>query len=197
MEVTRIREGLWTWSLPHPAWTPEADRPDGWPRIVNSVFHEAAGGPIVLIDPLVPPEDDPESARFFAALDRDLSRSASRLEILIGNEYHGRSADLLHKKYSATRGADVHAHADFPKKPECRPTKRFRSGDTLPGGIVAYGLPALSPAETAFWIPAHRALVFADAVLGTGGGAMRCVPPTWADGGAAGRKRFERDFRPS
>ena len=43
--------------------------------------------------------------------------------------------------------------------------RTFRWGDELPGGIVAYEVDALSPDETALYIPAHRALAIGDGVV--------------------------------
>jgi hypothetical protein len=43
--------------------------------------------------------------------------------------------------------------------------RTFAWGDELPGGIVACEVDALSPDETAFHIPAHRALAIGDGVV--------------------------------
>ena len=43
--------------------------------------------------------------------------------------------------------------------------RTYAWGDELPGGIVACGVGALSPDETALHIPAHRALAIGDGVV--------------------------------
>jgi hypothetical protein len=45
-----LRPGLWTWTAPHPEWTPDQGGPDGWDEIVRCYAHAD-----VLIDPLDPP----------------------------------------------------------------------------------------------------------------------------------------------
>jgi len=60
MDVLEIAPGLWRWTGYHEEWRQE----------VGSVHCETEDG-VVLIDPLVPPED---TERFWRALDRDVER---------------------------------------------------------------------------------------------------------------------------
>src|SRR5882672_8495500 len=104
MEVSRIRDGLWRWTVPHPAWKPEFDRADGWGRSVGSVYAEFDGA-VVLIDPLVP--SDPESEeRIWSALDADIARRSRPVLILMGSVDHGRSADAVARRCLA-KGHEV------------------------------------------------------------------------------------------
>jgi glyoxylase-like metal-dependent hydrolase (beta-lactamase superfamily II) len=186
--VLRIDEGLWRWTAPHPEWKPEQGGPEGWERMVGSVYCETDEG-IVLIDPLIPPVGTPESTRLLAALDRDLDRAGRPVAILLANHYHVRSADALRERYAARPGAEVWAHAESPVGD--RATRRFGAIDPLPGGIRALPASGLNPGEVVFHLPAHRALVPADALLGAGPGRLRLAPRAWA----ADPQRYDRLFR--
>src|SRR3989442_6617435 len=117
MDVLEIEQGLWRWTAPHPLWTAEKGKPGGWGQMVGCVYYDpahrgkdlptvaspATAGPaktIVLIDPLAPPEGTPEAARFWAALDADIERAGAPVAILIGNEYHSRSAQSIYERYA-------------------------------------------------------------------------------------------------
>jgi len=56
-------------------------------------------------------------------------------------------------------------------------TDAFRPDDALPGGIEAFRTGRA--AEVVYWIPAHRALVAGDALLGDGEGGVRLCPRSW------------------
>ena len=60
--------------------------------------------------------------------------------------------------------------------------RTFAWGDTLPGGIVAYEVDALSADETAFHIPAHNTLAIGDGVVRwPGSEALTFVPVEFMD----------------
>ena len=52
MRVQEIEPGLWRWTGRHPDWTDD----ENWDPEVGCVYHETAEA-VLLIDPLVPPED--------------------------------------------------------------------------------------------------------------------------------------------
>jgi len=54
--------------------------------------------------------------------------------------------------------------------------RTFAWGDELPGGIVAREVDALSPDETALYLPRHRALSIGDGVVRWGGDELTFVP---------------------
>ena len=93
MRVDQIAAGLWRWTGEHPGWSPASD----WPREVGCVYYEAPDA-VVLIDPLIPPED---RERFLEALDRDVERAAKRVAILLTTDSHARSRDELVERYDA------------------------------------------------------------------------------------------------
>jgi glyoxylase-like metal-dependent hydrolase (beta-lactamase superfamily II) len=149
MEVRRIDEGLWHWTAPHPEWKPGED----WEQDVGCVYWEADDA-VVLVDPQVPTAE-PDRARFFQALDRDVERAGLPVAILLTSEWHGRS----HAELAARYGARVVT------PPET---------DSLPDGVAATELPE----EVVYWLPGPRAIVPGDTLLGTDEGLTLC-PASW------------------
>lgn len=194
LEVTKIRDGLWRWMAPHPEWTPEKGGAGGWGRMVGCVYVELPGA-VVLIDPLVPPEGSADEARFWKALDGDVSRLERPVAVLLGNRYHLRSSRAVAERYRRSATATVWAHEEGRPFVGAVTDRWFRAGDRLPGGIEAYSASGLNPDETLFWIPEYRALVASDAILGAGGGELRVAPPSWGAPGDEGWSRYERAFR--
>jgi glyoxylase-like metal-dependent hydrolase (beta-lactamase superfamily II) len=151
MEVERIAPGLWRWTAPHPEWRTDTE----WPRDVGCVYYEG-GDAVVLIDPLVPADEDD---RFWHALDRDVARADRRVVVLRTVHWHQRSIDEVLARY---------------------PGARMWSGESdepLPAGVKAY--PVEHADETLFWIDEHRALLAGDVLLGTEGGGVRPCPDSW------------------
>jgi hypothetical protein len=186
MEVTELAPGLWRWTAPHPTWTPDKDRPGGWARMVGCLYLEppaATRDALVLIDPLAPPDGTPEAVRFWGALDADVKRLALPIAVLVGNEFHGRSADAVRERY-ARLGVTTWALPAASGKASCSIDRVFEPGDPLPGGVEACAVSGLDPAEVAYWIGRHSALAFADAVIGAGEGRLRVAPRSWAPDGA-------------
>ncbi len=95
---------------------------------------------IVLIDPLVPGDED-DARRFWDALDRDVERLGLPICVLLTSPWHERSAAAVEARCGA-----------------CGMT---------PTGVQPI---PVSHEEAVFWIPAHGALVAGDALLGTGDG---------------------------
>lgn len=90
--------------------------------------------------------------------------------IVLGNGYHTRSTDEI----VARTGATVLGPSDAP-----------------PPGIEVIPIAGLDANETAYAVPTQRAIVFADAVIGSGGGAVRVAPPSWS----ADKELYARVFR--
>jgi glyoxylase-like metal-dependent hydrolase (beta-lactamase superfamily II) len=146
-------------------WTglhPDWKPEEGWDQEVGCVYYEAPDA-VVLVDPLAPPEDE---ERFWAALDRDFERAGKPVRVLLTVSWHDRSAEAVAKRYGAA--------TDGP----------------LPDGVAAHATPAGE--ETAYWLPAHGALVFGDAVLGADGGVRLC-PESWLEGTLA---QLKDELRP-
>lgn len=149
-----IGPGLWRWTGLHPAWTPAAE---GWEQEVACVYLEAEDA-VVLIDPLVPPEDED---RFWHALDRDVERLARPVVVVLTAAWHARSTTALVERYGASvwahpAGAERLAHAiDAP---------------VLPRGIEAFEIPPMNEGQVALFLREHRALVTAEVLAGVADG---------------------------
>lgn len=162
MEVSQIAPGLWRWTGYH----------EEWKEDVGCVYCEAEDG-VVLIDPLVPPED---SVRFSTALDRDVERAGRPVHVLVTIFWHTRSAAAMVERYSARVWAPTSGRGAVARRAGTV-TDQFRPGDPLPGGIAAFA--TARRAEVVYWIPQHGALVPGDVLLGDGKGGVRMCPESW------------------
>jgi glyoxylase-like metal-dependent hydrolase (beta-lactamase superfamily II) len=196
VKVTKVREGLWRWLLPHPAWTPDRDRPGGWGQFVGSVYYEAPDA-LVLIDPLAPAERTPDAAKFWKALDADVERVARPIVVLVGSVDHGRAADRIAARYRK-RGHEVAVLGSKKLRDDvsCRLTATLEEA-TLPRGVEAHPIVGMMPGETAFVLTKPRAVTFSDAVIGAGGGTLAVAPMSWGVRTPAGRRTYTRGFRRS
>ena len=158
-------DGLWRWTGVHPEWEPTPE--EGLPREVGCVYYEAEDA-VVLIDPLVPPED---RERFLDALDRDVERAGRPVAIVLTCPWHARSASELADRY----GGDVSQHGEDTRRP-LEGARQFELGDTLAGGIEAFD--AHFHGEALLWIPVHGTLVAGD-MLSVAHGRLRVAPEEW------------------
>ncbi len=134
---------------------------DHWEEEVGSLALESADG-LILIDPLDPP--------------RGLRRPD---HVLLTVFWHHRSTGDLRAKRVWTpkrsaqpvrnRGVDV--------------TDAFTAGDELPGGVQAFQTARVN--EVVYWLPAQRAVVAGDVLLGAGAkpsatdDPLRLCPERW------------------
>lgn len=157
---------MWRWTGVHPQWEPEPA--DALPRDVGCVYYEAEDA-VVLIDPLVPPED---RDRFLEALDRDVERARRPVAILLTCPWHARSSVELAERY----GGGIWMHGEDERQP-IEDARQFSFGDTMPGGVAPFD--AHFHGEALLWIPAHRALVSGDLLGAPRGGRLRIAPDQW------------------
>jgi hypothetical protein len=171
VQMREIAPGLWRWTVRHPEWTPEEE----WPPEVGCVAYET-GDTLVLIDPLVPP-DDAES--IWPNLDARVERTGRAPDVLISLFWHARSAQAILDRYAEAR---VWAHAPARELVAERTawTDLFRAGDPLPGAVEA--IDARRAFEVLFWLPDHRTLVAGDVLLGAEDGGIRILPDSWLGG---------------
>jgi hypothetical protein len=170
--MEELTPGLWTWTAPHPDWTPEQGGPDGWERDVRSYAYDARDS-LVLFDPLVSPIDV-----------RDLA-DGRPVVVVLTSEWHARSARELVAQLEAT----VHA-----------PTANLRDagvaalpyelGDDLPGDVEPHV--GGYPDEATLWIREHRALVIGDVFLGWGERGFRVQPDSWLAEGLTAQELREQ-----
>ena len=153
-----LRPGLWTWSAPHPSWTPEDGGPDGWEKEVRSYALDA-GDSLVLFDPLVEPE-------------RVAPLTGGRpVVVILTCHSHSRSSAELVEKLDAI----VHAPATETRNIGLQASS-YGVGDELSGDVEPQ--PGGYSDECTLWIPAHRALVTGDVFLG-GERGFRVQPDSW------------------
>lgn len=95
MEVERLADGLWRWSVEPGRWSVYAETPEA----------------IVLVDPVLPPEGSSDDARFLAALDRDVARCAVPLRVVETSAGRGSDGARLVARYGAP-GDDPGAQED-------------------------------------------------------------------------------------
>jgi hypothetical protein len=172
VDVAEIAPGLWRWTGYH----------EEWEEDVGSVYCETEDGAL-LIDPLVPPED---AERFWTALDRDVERAGGTVHVLVTVFWHTRDTAAVVKRYSARVWAPRRGRAAIERRAGTV-TDPFGTDDPLPGGLGA--LRTARAAEVVYWLPAHRALVPGDVLLGdgakgggtrsTGGRGLRMCPDSW------------------
>jgi hypothetical protein len=118
-----------------------------WTALRESIGHEVSSYYLaeerVAIDPMVPPERPdwfrPEHA-------------------LLTTRHHDRGAwELGCEVWVVEQGAhELEGRGEF---------RTYVWGDELPGGIVAWEVDALSPDETALYLPRHRAVAIGDGVV--------------------------------
>jgi ABC-2 type transport system ATP-binding protein len=198
LDARPLRPGLWRWTVPHPDWTPDRAKPGGWDRYVGCVSYEPSDPrePFILFDPLAPPAGTPEEQAFWKALDADVARRPAGVAVLLGNFWHDRSAEAIRSRYRGSPGCTVWADPAVTARIGLALDHPVDERTTLPGGVQAFPIEGLMAAETVYYIPEHRAIVAADALIGAGGGAVRVPPPRWADEDAEGQRRYHERLRP-
>jgi glyoxylase-like metal-dependent hydrolase (beta-lactamase superfamily II) len=162
MDVLEVAPGLWQWTGYH----------EEWKQDVGSVYYESPDG-VVLIDPIVPPED---TERFWRALDRDVTAAGGTVHVLVTVFWHTRNTREVVERYAARVWAPARGKQAIARRAGAV-TDAFGDGDPLPGGIVA--LRTVRAAEVVYWLPEHRALVPGDVLLGDGAGGIRLCPQSW------------------
>lgn len=168
MRVTRVEEGLWHW-------TEATDANTANSYLAGSVYYEAPEA-LVLINPLLPGGD--QTARFWDALDDDVTRVDLRVIILLTSAVHARARDqaAISTRYGATT---LHAWTTEPAsdEPNVAPT------EVSPG--VELRLCGRSN-ERIVWLPEPRALVAGDVLRGVDGVTLEWHGRACQDGPTSG-----------
>jgi hypothetical protein len=117
--------------------------------------------------------------------------------VLVGSVDHGRSVDEVAARYrDAGREVTVLGDAAIREGVSCTLDAALAERP-LPTGVAALSVVGMSPGERAFVLEPWKAAVFADAVIGAGGGRVRVAPPSWGVRTDEGRATYERGFRAS
>jgi glyoxylase-like metal-dependent hydrolase (beta-lactamase superfamily II) len=136
--MREISPGLWHWTARH-----EHIGVD-----VSSYYLERER---VLLDPILPPDGGAW-----------LEQHGPPENILLTNRHHDRHSWELRERF----GCPVHCVRNGMHELEGRgPPEPFDFGDELPGGAIVHEIGAISPDETALYIPTHKALACADGVI--------------------------------
>ena len=120
----------------------------------------------MLIDPLLDSDD---------ALAELVARVGKPVTVLVTVYWHTRSADLVARRHGARVLAPSGGKAAVRRRaPTMEP---FRLGEPLPAGVEAFATARSS--EVVYWLPAHRAVVTGDVILGAEGSGLRLCPRSW------------------
>jgi glyoxylase-like metal-dependent hydrolase (beta-lactamase superfamily II) len=142
-----VADGLWVWRLRHPAWRPDED----WDPVVSSTCVES-GGEVLVLDPLAPPRDA-------TAIWERLDARPPTVAVVLKPD-HVRDVDAFVRRYGARAfGPSLFWRDDVPETE----LEAIEPGSRLPGGLVAL-YDGRGRNETPLWLPAQRAIVFADAL---------------------------------
>jgi glyoxylase-like metal-dependent hydrolase (beta-lactamase superfamily II) len=162
-EIIDVAAGLWIWRVEHPDWREDV----GWEPPVTSTLVES-DGEVAVLDALAPPA---EAGEIWNRLD---ARPPTLAVVLKPD--HVRDVDVFVRRYGARAyGPSLFWRHKIPET-ELEPVE---PGDELPGGLVAL-YDGRGRAETPFWLPEQRALVFADA-LTERGGELRVWATPWQE----------------
>src|SRR5215216_2330203 len=119
--MQELRPGLWTWTAPHPDWTPADAGPEGWDEDVRSCAL-ATDAELVAIDPIGLPEELAGIA------------DGRTVSVVLTCAWHRRSAG----EYVERLGATVYAPGLGIERLEL-PGQPYDLGDELRGGLRAAG----------------------------------------------------------
>jgi glyoxylase-like metal-dependent hydrolase (beta-lactamase superfamily II) len=154
-----LAPGLWRWAARHPEWHP------GRFGAEVASFALAAGEELLLVDPLLP-EDDDEPV--LGALDRLADGRGVHALITIG--YHVRSAEPLCERYGGQLWGPPSCASRL-RDPSL--LRELEPGTPGPAGVTAFAIGRPVRGERPLWLPSHRALAFGDAVVTTPEGDLR------------------------
>jgi glyoxylase-like metal-dependent hydrolase (beta-lactamase superfamily II) len=191
--TTEVVPGARRWTCPHPEYRTKSE------EVVSYVL--TVGDATVLVDPLLPGEEDARRAPLLAELDA-LVGAARRLEVMVTIPYHARSAEVLFERYWGDVAARLWGNAAVAKRfawdTPLSEIPRGKAGTSSPiadGLAEAFTIGNPRRLETPLLFPDLKALAFGDAVVGMPDGGLR----VWdqADGTPAWyRDRFLPTLQP-
>ncbi len=166
--MQEIVPGIFTWS-----WLSE-------PRQMDfNGFYVQGKGQSVVVDPPPCPEADLE----------EMERRGRPVAIILTNVHHGRSSRALAERFEA----GVLIHAADASGVDAPVAGTFTGGASLPAGLTAVEVAgSKSPGETALHVPAARALILGDALIGRPAGEVSLLPPDKIPDRQAAREGIRR-----
>jgi glyoxylase-like metal-dependent hydrolase (beta-lactamase superfamily II) len=171
-----IAPGIGRWIAFHPEW-----KEDVGCAVVDS------GGPLVLVDPLLPAGPEGEAA--LRGLEARAAKSGPPA-IVLTVFFHQRSAGDIADRIP---GTSLWVEREGVARVECQVTNPFRAGDPLPGGLIAFATARAD--EVIVWDPASLSLFVGDVMLGRGPQGIELCPDSWLDDGI-GRSDLARSLLP-
>ena len=188
--MDELAAGIRRWTAPHPEWRPAVEEVESYALIV--------GPALLLVDPLVPAEDDERRMPLLAELDL-LAAAAARVELLVTIPYHTRSAEALYERFAPKRPTRIWGHANVRKRlrPETQlevvPPGAAGTAAAIAGGAAeAYTIGRPRRSEYPVYVPELRAVVFGDAVVGAQGGLR-----FWNQSSGTGEDWYRDVFAPT
>jgi glyoxylase-like metal-dependent hydrolase (beta-lactamase superfamily II) len=179
--MQELAPDLWRWTRRHPEWHPE-----GFGDEVCAYALRDADG-LVIVDPLLDGDDDPELAELDAIASGDV-------RILITIPYHARSAELVWRQLGGKGHAAIYGHAHCARRlTDSSGFHAVTGGDIIAGEIRAHSIGKPRRMEIPFELPSHRALAFGDAIVETGGGTLR----VWKQWDSVSADWYEQRFLPT
>jgi hypothetical protein len=167
----QIVPGIHRWTCPHPEYRTGSEEVVSYALVI--------GDAVVLVDPLLPAEDDARRAPLVAALD-ELAGAARRLELMVTIPYHTRSAEVLFERYWGDVATRLWGNAavrdrfvwDTPLT-EIPRGKTGASTAIADGLAVAFTIGNPKRQETPLYFPALKALALGDVIVGMSDGSLR------------------------
>lgn len=188
--MEELATGVRRWTAPHPEWRPTAEEVGSYALV--------AGEALLLVDPLLPAEDDARLEPLLAELEL-LAAAAARVELLITIPYHTRSAAALYALFAPQRPTRIWGHVNVrkrlgPETPlEVTPAGPPGSAAAVAGGAAeAFTVGRPRRSEHPLYVPSLRAAVFGDAVVGAEGGLR-----FWIQSGGTGAEWYRDVFAPT
>jgi glyoxylase-like metal-dependent hydrolase (beta-lactamase superfamily II) len=158
--MDEILPGLFHWRARHPKIHSQ----------VSSYWLDQAG---VLFDPLVPTD---------AGLDWFSTRTEQPTAILLSNRHHSRESARFVERFDCVVHCNSAGLHEFTNGEDIQ---GFDPGDELPGGVLAQEMGGICPDDTALYLPAQGALLFADGIVRGGppgeDGPLGFVPDSLMD----------------
>ena len=171
----QVLDGIWRFVARHPEWTEEDVVPgeDGWEPDV-AWWAVATEPGLVLIDPLVGD---------WTGLDDLVQAQRGCAGIIRTLHFHQRSIVEAAARYET----DVWAQPPPSGLQAGSYDRAAQDGAKIVGGLRCFNIERGD--EIALWLPAQRALLFGDAMVGREPGTLIMCPPSWTQP-AGGRERL-------